>query len=338
MKKFLTKLFAGLLSLTAVFGLAACNGEDKGDGKVKASFYTPDGAPALAIAKMIDGDKEVSYNVVKANTIATFVTGEEPKADFCILPITAASKLLGTGEKYTMLATVTHGNLYLLSSDAKQYDEAAKLGQLANKAIGVFQPENVPGLTFEALLKGAGVNYKYTRSETIANDLNGQVGLIDKSLDTTEFAAILEAEPTVTKLMQESANTAKPLQIVGDIQQLYGDGNGFPQAVLVVKNAFLNEHEDWVKSYLTKFENSIKALNEATDMTKIVSALNGVRTEGLEPAITTDNMSAEVLQRCNVKFVSAANSKAAVTSYLSDLKNVKENAVKDVADKFFYVG
>lgn len=336
MKKFLTKLCAGVLAVSAVLGMAACDKKEGGDGGFTAKFYTPDGAPALSIAKMIENDKDVSYNVVDPQTIATYVTGDSPKADFCILPITAASKLLGSGEKYTMLATVTHGNLYLLAAEDRQYTTAAELGRFAGKGIGVLQPNNVPGLTFEAILKNADVHYEWTEPAMIGSGITG-VGLMDIQKQT-DFDAILQAEPAVTKLINESQNTAKPLKIVADIQALYGDGNGFPQAVLVVKNSFLNKHEDWVKTYLTKFEQSINALNEETNMSAVVSALDSVRTQGLAPAISTANLTAEVLERCNVKFVSAVNSKTAVVSYLADLKGVNATAVGDVADKFFYVG
>ena len=49
MKKFLTKLFAGLLSLTAVFGLAACNGENADTEKNSADDET-----TVALSSQVD--------------------------------------------------------------------------------------------------------------------------------------------------------------------------------------------------------------------------------------------------------------------------------------------
>ena len=70
----------------------------------------PDGAPALAMAQLMVSESDTeSYHVVDSSTIQTYVTGENPKADLCILPLNLASKLLGTGETYQMLGTVTHG-------------------------------------------------------------------------------------------------------------------------------------------------------------------------------------------------------------------------------------
>ena len=88
----------------------------------EVSIYAPDGAPALALAKLMAeenqfGQISVEYNIVPADTIGARVTGEDPAADICILPLNAASKLLGDGSTYRMLGTVTNGNLYLLSKD-----------------------------------------------------------------------------------------------------------------------------------------------------------------------------------------------------------------------------
>ncbi len=131
------------------------------DETVTASVYMPDGAPALSMAKLMSEKKDgVAFNVVDASTISTFVTGENPKADLCVLPLNAASKLLGTGETYTMLGTVTHGNLYLLSHDETEtFESGTDLGRLAGKTIGTIQINNVPGLTLKLLLGKNGVEY-----------------------------------------------------------------------------------------------------------------------------------------------------------------------------------
>ena len=127
----------------------------------KAKVVMPDGAPALAMAKfMSEGRADCDFEVVNASTIATFVTGENPKADLCVLPLNSASKLLGSGEKYKLLGTVTHGNLYLLSTDKNAKIESAdKLGALLGKKVGTIQINNVPGLTLKLLLKKNGVKY-----------------------------------------------------------------------------------------------------------------------------------------------------------------------------------
>ncbi len=125
--------------------------------------YAPDGAPALGLAYMMAGESELSstqfeYHIVSSDDIQTEVTGTSPAADICILPVNLAVKLLGTGEAYKLTGTITHGNLYLLSTDSTKIT-ADNLSTLVGKTVGCIQLANVPGLTFRVILKKNGLAY-----------------------------------------------------------------------------------------------------------------------------------------------------------------------------------
>lgn len=127
------------------------------------SVYAPDGAPALGIASLLAEEKSfggvtVDYNVVDPSIIQTFVTGANPKADVCVLPVNLAVKLLGGGEKYKLAATLTHGNLYLLSKGGEKIT-AGNIGVLKGKRIGVINLAAIPGLTFKIILKKYGLGF-----------------------------------------------------------------------------------------------------------------------------------------------------------------------------------
>ena len=131
----------------------------------EVSIYAPDGAPALALAKLMAeenqfGQISVEYNIVPADTIGARVTGEDPAADICILPLNAASKLLGDGSTYRMLGTVTNGNLYLLSKDGASVTSENIREELNGKTIGVIQLNNVPGLTLKIILEKYDIDYE----------------------------------------------------------------------------------------------------------------------------------------------------------------------------------
>jgi len=129
------------------------------------SVYMPDGAPAVSMAYMLSGSvtlsKTVSYNVVDADTISSKVNNDDASknADICVLPVNAAAKLLGSGEKYKLLGTVTHGNLFILSSDETAITSSNVAEKLNGKTVGVIQLAKVPGLTFKMVLKKYGVEY-----------------------------------------------------------------------------------------------------------------------------------------------------------------------------------
>ena len=130
------------------------------------TVYAPDGAPALALAGLIDGavssnslGKAVNYNIVAASTIQTHVTGANPDADICILPVNLAANLLGSGENYKMLGTVTHGNLYIISAKTAEQIAVDNLFELRGKTVGVVNLAAVPGLTFKLILNKYGIEY-----------------------------------------------------------------------------------------------------------------------------------------------------------------------------------
>jgi len=120
------------------------------------TFYAPDGAPALSIAKFIsDGENFVEgasfdYSVVVADDIAKYMNGALGKADFIVLPVNAASKLYKT-QKYTMVSVLTHGNLYIMAK-AKDGNTQISLNDLNGKKIGVIGKGLVPDLTLKAVL------------------------------------------------------------------------------------------------------------------------------------------------------------------------------------------
>lgn len=132
------------------------------------TVYAPDGAPALALANAVSETEgeTFEYHIVAAATIAAQVTGAAPKADFCVLPVNAAAKLLGKGTAYKMLGVVTNGNMYFIrtSTDQKKLDGKEALSSLVGKKVGVVQLDNVPGLTFQAVLKKAGIAYQTVNS------------------------------------------------------------------------------------------------------------------------------------------------------------------------------
>ena len=108
MKKLLCFL---LVLITFSFLGSAC------ENKKGVSIYAPDGAPALSLTSFIDKNFEnTNVSIIDSKKIGATITGKNPKADICILPINMASTLIGDGKTYKMIGTITHGNFYFLSS------------------------------------------------------------------------------------------------------------------------------------------------------------------------------------------------------------------------------
>ena len=134
----------------------------------EVTVYMPDGAPALALAKMMSEDTEedgITYKVVDPTLISTVVKYEDESknADLCVMPVTAASKLLGKGDRYKMVGVVTHGNLFLISKDGEALS-ADNLASLQGKTIGVLKINEVPGLTLKAVLNKYNIPYEEVKT------------------------------------------------------------------------------------------------------------------------------------------------------------------------------
>ena len=119
MKKIALVIAAAIAA--SVFGFSGCKKD-----REALDVYMPDGAPALALGLPMyeDGQEDgVEYHVVAATTVQTYVTGKEPKAEVCVLPINLAAKLLGEGDVYKLAGLVTHENMYFLSSNGVVYNQ-----------------------------------------------------------------------------------------------------------------------------------------------------------------------------------------------------------------------
>ncbi len=125
--------------------------------KESYTFSCPDGAPALAISKLINDanqlgtGKAVNYKVVAANLITTEMS--EGSSDIIIMPINAATKLYNkhdADDPYVCAAVITHGNFYIMSS------EEITVEQLTDKQIAVPNKGAVPDWTIQLVLKNLG--------------------------------------------------------------------------------------------------------------------------------------------------------------------------------------
>ena len=134
------------------------NGQTSQNSKSSYTFVTPDGAPALAISKMMnDGDnlstgKSVNYSVVPALQVRNaLVSGS---ADFVLCPVNMASQFYkehDASDHYVMVAVVTHGNFYIISTEQITFKD------LAGKQIAVPMKGAVPDWTFQMVAKKHGL-------------------------------------------------------------------------------------------------------------------------------------------------------------------------------------
>ena len=302
------------------------------------SVYMPDGAPAMSMAKLMKEDTatdNITYQVVEASTINTYVTGENPKADLCVLPLNLASKLLGTGETYKLVGAVTHGNLYMVSSDATVQYTRENLNTLVGKTVGVVQLQNVPGLTFKVVLNECQIAWQELTdgASPAADKVNLKAVTPDQVLpNATGIACFVAPEPAASVKVDKT-----PLEFVGDLQALYGSEKGYPQAVLVAKATLCANYGGWVDTFAASMTEAATWVNATTTQPEeIVNAVKSHLTSGLTPSLSTANLSATAIAHSGVRFEKAIDYKTQINAFLEKLVAVNPSAAKAVADGFYY--
>ncbi len=137
------------------FFYSSASGQNSKDSYTLAC---PDGAPALAVSKLIsDGNqlgtgKTVNYKVVAAAGIKNEMT--EGISDIILMPINLATKFysVNANDPYVMVAVITHGNFYIMSMEEITVDD------LKDKQIAVPNMGAVPDWTIRYVLQEKGYN------------------------------------------------------------------------------------------------------------------------------------------------------------------------------------
>lgn len=334
------KLMSVILSVMLVLGVcafAACNtktGKTDNPENVSISVVAPDGAPALSLAKLMHDDNQlgakVNYTVVNAADIAKHITGAGERADVALVPVNAASKILASGNEYKGVATITHGNLYMLSKDETAVTKD-NISSLKGKRVAIVNIANVPGLTFKAILKKNGIAYTEDESEKSAENvyLFGIDGTnIAPSLVNSTADYVVAPEPAVSTI-----TTAKPvIKKVAALHDIYG---AYPQAVMVVKASVLEKNKDIIKKlYDAMVENEQWIVeNPALAAKAVASKL----LEGMTASFNEKNTTENSVKGCSIKMKAFSSEEiAVVNAYLIDVKSVSEAAVGTFTDNFFF--
>jgi NitT/TauT family transport system substrate-binding protein len=335
------KMALTLAMLAFMVGCTACAGkngneQENGQTTVDVNVYMPDGAPALGLAHMLAADTNedgVNYRVVDAKLIASKVTNQDEakNADLCVMPLTAASKLLGSGEAYTMLGTVTNGNLYLLAKEGEY--TADNLSTLVGKKVGVLQINEVPGLTLKAVLNEYEIPWQELTNDATMDAAKVNLVALESAaaVGTVEADCYMIAEPAASVQVKKNG-----LVIAGSLQTLYSGDEGYPQAVLVAKNQLLLERAEWVQEFVSQVADAPEWLATASAET-IVAAVNAHMDDpAKETSLKAPMLSSDVIARCGIAFHYAAQVKSATNSLLEDLIAVNHKAAAMPSDGFFW--
>ena len=336
--KFLVAIMV-VVTLVSVVAFTACiDKRPEPNVDVEYTLVAPDGAPALAIASLptyhlVDETVYcVNKKVVNALTLQTEAVQKD--VDMAIVPANLAATIFNKSGGYKILAVVTNGNLYMTSSIRC---EIASLQDLNGKMVYSIGQNQVPDMIFRTLLANAGIKYEVGEDAkegqvTVKYCGDGQevIGKLGAAKSKGQLAFGIYGEPAVTN------SKAKGFEEVFDLQSLWAqaDGNsanGYAQAVLIARDRVC-ENSAFVARLLEAFtSNDSEILKDASHAVKNIKEI-------YPQSSLQDNMTADVIGRCNIKTVKInAESKAYYENTLKAIMNINANLIggKLPSDDFY---
>ena len=331
------KFFAVILSVMLALCMCAFTCENPEGEKDALTFYAPDGAPALAIAKLINDqesfgiDADITYSVVASSDIGP--TMAQGKGDFIVMPVNAASKLYkaNKNDPYIMAGVVTHGNLYIMSSDNN-----TSLDGLLGKVVGVIGQGLVPDLTLKAILSDNNLLDKVVVGDTategkITLRYFAQAPEMIPLLKQGVISVGLLPEPAATNLTKVAPNREWTRL---DIQELYdSEQKSYPQAVLMVKKSVYDKYKTQIDGMKTYFDNSAVWVKE--NSAYAVTTINSHLAQGVTPSLVAENITPAVIENCKIYYENAVFSKTAVKNYINKIISIAPQSAANISDDFF---
>ena len=324
MKKLVSLLLCVLTFIVSSSFVACDNSGAKG-----LSFYAPDGAPALAIAKFINDnedfgtEQEINYNVVSSGDIGNVMS--QRKGDFIVMPVNLASQLYNASKKspYVMTAVITHGNLYLMSSNG-----VSSLNDLKGQVVGVIGQGLVPDLTLKAILFDNGLLGDVVLGDTpTANKITIKYFTTAPDMIPMLKQGVLSVgllpEPAASNLINVANNKTWTRL---DVQQLYNSQTcEYPQAVLMVKKSVYEKYKTNIDQMKDLFDINVDWINNNVE--SAVNAVNSKLKKGITPSLDSTKITATVVENCKIYYESAIQAKQSVKNYINKIIALSQNNI-----------
>lgn len=289
------------------------------------NVVAPGGAPLLTMIKMFEEQPSLSENinityeqVASPDLLSSKVMNGE--ADIAIVPTNLASVLYNKGAEYTLCASTVWGVQYLIGTE-----EINSIEDLKGKEIYTFAKGMTPTIVLNYILSENNIDVE---NDLTLNYFNSAQEIASAYI-AGECDIAVVSEPMLTNIMTKKPET----KILLDFQEEWAklnDGQSYPQASLIISNELINDNKDFVDAFLAEYKNSIDWLYTDTETA-------GEYSEILETGMTKDTV-VNGIDRTNIKYVSAVDSKDSINQYLTIISEFNESAIGNNLpnDDFFY--
>ena len=241
--------------------------------------------------------------------------------DIALVPANVASVLYNKTEgQISVIDINTLGVLYMVSGDST----ISEITGLKGKTIYLTGKGTTPDYVLQYILAG--------------NNLADECTLEYKS-EATEVAAVLAENPNAVGLLPQPFVTAacaqnEALSVIFDMDEqwskIQGGNSSTVTGVTVVRNEFLKENEEAVKTFLTEHAESVKAINEDNAGGAKLAVEAGI--------IAKESIAQKAIPNCNIVCITGDEVKERLSAYLNMLFEQSPEAVggKLPGEEFYY--
>lgn len=329
-KKVMRKVTAVALSFAMLGALLTGCGSGKAEEKVTVKVGALKGATTLGLLPLEDkaangeaGENyEFSMMTAADELLPMMIKGE---LDIALLPSNVASILYQkTNGGVTVIDINTLGVLYMVSGDSS----VTGVENLAGRTIYLTGKGTTPDYVLHYILSGNGM------------DADSDCTLEYKS-EATEVAALLAENPDAIGLLPQPFVTAAcaqndALSVILDMnaewEKLQGeDGSRLVTGVTVVRNEFLQEHENAVATFMEEHQASAQSMNSDVE--------NGAKLAAASEIIAKEPIALKAIPKCNITYIDGADMKQALSGYLEVLYEQNPESIGGAlpGDDFYYV-
>ena len=329
-KKVMRKVTAVALSFAMMGALLTGCGSGKAEEKITVKVGALKGATTLGLLPLEDkaangeaGENyEFSMMTAADELLPMMIKGE---LDIALLPSNVASILYQkTNGGVTVIDINTLGVLYMVSGDSS----VTGVEDLAGRTIYLTGKGTTPDYVLHYILSGNGM------------DADSDCTLEYKS-EATEVAALLAENPDAIGLLPQPFVTAAcaqndALSVILDMnaewEKLQGeDGSRLVTGVTVVRNEFLQEHENAVVTFMEEHQASAQSMNSDVE--------NGAKLAVASEIIAKEPIALKAIPKCNITYIDGADMKQALSGYLEVLYEQNPESIGGAmpGDDFYYV-
>lgn len=282
------------LLIVLVVSLVACSNE-------KITIISPLGSPTYATI-FLDDTYEVETVLGPDPLIAAFGS---KNYDVIIAPTNLGAKFYNNSDTYQLIATITWGNVFLISASEISLDT------LEGKNITAFGQNQTPDIVMKYILEEndiqADVSYVASTTEILASYI----------LNPDDVYMI--AEPQYSIL--EATNSLYSIDLQLEYENLTGH-NSYPQSSIFAHKDLSDHQIDQIKS---DFESSILTFNDDTNTSYVASFLE------IDIEIAT-----KVISRSNLMYKDSMEAQNDIELYLDLIISYNSELLSELPDSAFY--